>query len=364
MLGKSENISHSTHLFTISNSKYKIFSRKTNSGSRRLPDLSPTFTQHAATEKNVPSGNRNKRQVNISVSQQELDKAIDDVLVAEFMPASVVINHHLEILQFRGTTDVFLTHPKGKATFNILKMARPEIAFELRSAISKTIKTNQRILKTGIELKIKSAVKIISIEIVPLEIEWNEPLLLVLFTEHEQADMYLHQANGGKNTSLAKDRRIKKLEQELAAAQADALSISQEQEAFTEELQSAHEEVVSSNEELQTLNEELETSKEEIESTNEELITSNQELQTRIDLLNESYEYSNAIVSTMHDSLLVLGKDLRVKSANKAFYKTFGVTEEQTEGVLLYELGNKQWNIPALRDLLEDIIPKKSEFYN
>ena len=364
MLGKSENLSHSTHLFSSSNSKYKIFSRKVNSGTRRLPELSRSITQQTTSEKNVPSGNKNKTQVNISVSQQELDNAIDELLVAQFMPASVVVNHQMEIVQFRGTTEVFLRHPKGKATFNILKMAHPEIAFELRNAISKVIKTNNRISKTGIELKVKSVVKIISIEIVPLDIEWNEPLLLVLFTEHEQADLYSHQENGGKSTSIAKDRRIKKLEEELAAAQTDALSISQEQEAFTEELQSAHEEVVSSNEELQTVNEELETSKEEIESTNEELITSNQELQTRIDLLNESYEYSNAIVSTMHDPLLVLGKDLRVKSANKAFYKTFGVTEEQTEGVLLYELGNKQWNIPALRDLLEDIIPKKSEFYN
>jgi two-component system, chemotaxis family, CheB/CheR fusion protein len=213
-------------------------------------------------------------------------------------------------------------------------------------------------------LKINSEVKIISFEIVPLAIEWNEPLLLILFTEQEQAEIYSQQANSGKNNSPAKDRRIKKLEQELAAAHADALSISQEQEAFTEELQSAHEEVVSSNEELQTVNEELETSKEEIESANEELTTTNQELQTRNDLLNESYEYSNAIVSTMHEPMLVLGKDLRVKSANKAFYKKFGVTEEQTEGVLLYDLGNKQWDIPALRELLEDIIPKNSQFYN
>jgi two-component system, chemotaxis family, CheB/CheR fusion protein len=115
------------------------------------------------------------------------------VLVSEFMPASVVINHQMEIVQFRGTTDLFLTHPKGKATFNILKMARPEIAFELRNAISKVIKTKQRIRKTGIELKINSEVKIISFEIVPLKIEWNEPLLLILFTEHEQTEIYSQQ---------------------------------------------------------------------------------------------------------------------------------------------------------------------------
>ncbi|WP_162343316.1 chemotaxis protein CheB [Cyclobacterium salsum] len=364
MLGKSENISHSTHLFSPFKEKYKIFSRRKNSGAHRLPELSPRMKQSIESEKNTPSSNRKKAQVNVSVSQRELDDAIDEVLVSEFLPASVVINHHLEILQFRGTTDLFLTHPKGKATFNVLKMARPEISFELRKAISKVIKTENRVSKSGIELKVDGAVKVISFEVVPLDIEWDEPLLLIIFKEHEQAELYSKQANSKNDNSPAKDRRIKKLEQELATARADALSVSQEQEAFTEELQSAHEEVVSSNEELQTVNEELETSKEEIESTNEELITTNQELQTRIDLLNESYEYSNAIVSTMHDPLLVLGNDLRVKSANKAFYKTFDVTEAETEGVLLYELGNKQWNIPELRKLLEKIIPNNAEFHD
>ncbi|MBK9256965.1 MAG: PAS domain-containing protein [Saprospiraceae bacterium] len=364
MLGKSENISHSANLFTSSNKKYKIFSRKLNTGFQRLPELSPRFVYPDAVRNNVPVAHRNIiSNHNSSVQFQVLDKTIDDILVSEFMPASVVIDHQLEIIQFRGITDLFLTHPKGKATFNILKMARPEIAFELRNAITKAIKTKQRIRKTGIELKIDSEIKVISIEVVPLKIEWNDPLILILFTEHEQTEIYSKQVNRGNN-SPAKDKRILKLEQELATAHDDALVFTQEQEAFTEELQSAHEEVVSSNEELQTLNEELETSKEEIESANEELITTNQELQTRNDLLNESYEYSNAIVSTMHEPMLVLGKDLRVKSANKAFFEKFSVTEEQTLGVLLYDLGNKQWNIPALRKLLEDIIPGNSHFYN
>ena len=373
MLGKSENISQSAHLFTSSNSKYKIFSRKLNSGSQRLPELSPRFAQYAVPEKNIPLGHRNKTQTPISigtVTQQGLDNFIDNVLVSEFMPASVVINHQMEILQFRGTTDLFLTHPKGRATFNILKMARPEIAFELRNAISKVIKTNHRIRKSGIEMnptKGNTDVKIISLEIVPLNIESNEPLLLILFTEQEQAEIYLHQATSGKNPiaiGAAKDRRIQKLEQELAAAHTDALVIAQDQEAFTEELQSAHEEVVSSNEELQTVNEELETSKEEIESANEELTTTNQELQTRNDLLNEAYDYSEALFSTIHEPMIVLDKNLRVKSANKTFYKIFNVKEEDTEGMLLYDLGNKQWNIPRLRELLEDVLPRNTHFHN
>jgi two-component system, chemotaxis family, CheB/CheR fusion protein len=124
------------------------------------------------------------------------------------MPACVVVDYQMEIVQFRGTTDLFLYPPKGKATFNILKMARPEIAFELRNAIQKPLK-QKRIRESGIELKINSEVKIISFEIVPLKIEWNEPLLLILFTEHEQTEVYSKLETSRKNDSPAKDRRIK-----------------------------------------------------------------------------------------------------------------------------------------------------------
>ncbi len=129
MLGKSENISHSANLFTGFNKKYKVFSRQTNSGTRTLPALLPRYTQQTVTEKNILETNKTKlKRTSMAigaVNHNGLDDAIDAVLVSEFMPASVVINHQLEIVQFRGTTDLFLTHPKGKATFNILKMARP-----------------------------------------------------------------------------------------------------------------------------------------------------------------------------------------------------------------------------------------------
>lgn len=368
MLGKSENISQAANLFADYNKKYKIFSRKLNSNGRKLSILLPRYAQQTLSQKNIALPNKNNPKPNSLISNLGLDHAIDSVLVTEFMPASVVINHQMEIVQFRGTTDLFLTHPKGKATFNILKMARPEIAFELRNAITKVIKSKQRYRKGGIELNpINNGNygRVMSLEIVPLKIESDEPLLLIIFTDHEQTETsYLNQAGGEKGNSLAKDRRIKKLELELAAAHADALAFAQEQEAFAEELQSSNEVVVSSNEELQTVNEELETSKEEIESANEELTTTNQELQTRNDLLNEAYDYSEALFATIHEPMIVLDKNLRVKSANKTFYKTFNVKVEETEGMLLYDLGNKQWNIPRLRELLEDILPRNSHFHD
>lgn len=64
-----------------------------------------------------------------------------------------------------------------------------------------------------------------------------------------------------------------------------------------------------------------------------------------------------AILKTMHQPLVVLDSDLVVKGANRAFYTTFKVEPDETEGVAIYDLGNAQWDIPKLRDLLRDILP-------
>src|SRR5687768_7562795 len=72
--------------------------------------------------------------------------------------------------------------------------------------------------------------------------------------------------------------------------------------------------------------------------------------------------YAQDIVNTVREPLLMLDTTLRVRSANRAFYQTFRVSQEETENRLIYELGNGQWDIPALRTLLEDVIPTSSVF--
>jgi signal transduction histidine kinase/CheY-like chemotaxis protein len=72
--------------------------------------------------------------------------------------------------------------------------------------------------------------------------------------------------------------------------------------------------------------------------------------------------YAQDIVDTVREPLLILDTDLRVQSGNRAFYQTFKVSPDETENYLIYELGNGQWDIPALRTLLEDIVPTSSVF--
>ena len=359
MLGKSETIGASGHLFTHIDHKFKIYLKRKNTGAHSFPSLLPKLSRAGKIDKKISLNSESK---NTSATSTGFDKDVDSILLSKFVPASVVIDQSMEILQFRGETDPFLKHPTGKASLNILKMTTPEISFELRHAIPFVLKTMEPFRKAGIEVKSIPGIKLVTLDIIPLSPEGEEPLLLILFTKPALIETFLQEGKSGKNNLLAKDRKIQKLEEELASAKADMHSFAEDQEIFVEELQSANEEIVSSNEELQSVNEELETSKEEIESTNEELITTNQELQTRNELLNESYQYSGAILASIHEPLLVLDKDLRVVSASKSFYKKFNIAANETEGILLYDVGNKEWDIPALRQLLEDILPKNSEF--
>jgi signal transduction histidine kinase/CheY-like chemotaxis protein len=83
---------------------------------------------------------------------------------------------------------------------------------------------------------------------------------------------------------------------------------------------------------------------------------------TREPLVEDIQTYAQNIVDTVREPLLILDTTLRVRSANRAFYQAFHVSSEETEDRLIYELGNGQWDIPDLRTLLEDIVPKSSVF--
>src|ERR1700726_28336 len=74
--------------------------------------------------------------------------------------------------------------------------------------------------------------------------------------------------------------------------------------------------------------------------------------------IEEARAFAQAIIDTVREPVLVLDQDLRVITASRSFYRTFKVGPEVTQGKLLYELGDRQWDIPKLRLLLEKIVPE------
>ena len=76
----------------------------------------------------------------------------------------------------------------------------------------------------------------------------------------------------------------------------------------------------------------------------------------------KSWTYIKTVVDVVREPVLILDKDFRVMAANESFYRVFQVDQKDTDQKIVYELGNGQWDIPALRKLLEDILPKNTFF--
>ncbi|MBN1662570.1 MAG: PAS domain-containing sensor histidine kinase [Deltaproteobacteria bacterium] len=79
---------------------------------------------------------------------------------------------------------------------------------------------------------------------------------------------------------------------------------------------------------------------------------------------DEASDFAESVINTVREPLISLNQDLRVVTVSRSFYEFFKVKPEETVGQLIYDLGNKQWNIPKLRELLENILPKKATFDN
>jgi len=155
--------------------------------------------------------------------------------------------------------------------------------------------------------------------------------------------------------AIADAKENARLRRELAEATRFLQTVMEEHDAANEELQASNEEVRSANEELQSMNEEL-------KSSNEQLATLSQEVQDRNVKLGRALDYANGIVETVRNPLLILDADLRVERANRAFYSYFQVAPEETTGRLVYELEKGQWDIPALREALEEVLPRDARF--
>jgi two-component system CheB/CheR fusion protein len=355
LLGKSETTGGVPDLFAPAAKNEKLYTRK---------DVPSRFI-HVVSQRAELNLNQNNDKPKAENMRSDFQKTADDIVLSKYTPAGVVVNEAMDIVQFRGSTSKYLEQSSGKPSHNLLVMAKHGLAFELRSILHKSKKEKGPVIKENIPVQVNGSLSNITIEAIPLP-NTIDPHYLILFHDsyligNKQLPVVNKKATAKSKTD-DKDLRILQLEQELAQTREDMRSITEDQEAANEELQSANEELLSGSEELQSLNEELETSKEELQSTNEELTVVNQEMVNLNEQVAAARNYAESIVTNIREPLLVLDKYLRVKTANKSFYTTFRVNEQETEGVLIYDLGNKQWNIPELRTLLEKILPEKSIF--
>ncbi|MBD1915245.1 MULTISPECIES: chemotaxis protein CheB [Cyanophyceae] len=470
LLGSSETAGEFSYLFSLVDSRYKLYAKQSSS----LP-LSFDFDPTTYTPSSLPPRPDPPR---VRIPDIDLYGLADQTVLNRYGPAGVLVNDRLDILQFRGQTGTYLEPAPGRASLNLLTMAKEGLRLDLRTAFYQARQTSQAVQRRS--LLIEAGDRPVQIEVVPLSPQpADKAYYLVFFTDLVPDGTAAEVDIPAADLESQYRQENLALQQDLDTTRSHLQSIIQEQEATNQDLRAANEEILSSNEELQSTNEELQTAKEEIQATNEELSTINDELYrrntetTRIsddfqnllssihipilmleddlrirrftptaatlfnlipgdvgrplgninhrlavddleahilavintleqssqevqdqegrwydlrirpyrtldnridgavvvlvdidslkrsdDKLRQARDYADAIVQTVREALVVLTHDLRVVTANRQFYQTFQVSPGDTEGQLIFELGNGQWNIPQLRSLLHDLLPQ------
>ncbi len=360
LLGKSESVGNQTDLFELTDKDYRIYTKKS---SNSTPHFDFSIRSKFITNEHISELERPLE----SGADFDIDKETDKLLLSRYVPASVLVNKDLEIIKFHGNTSHYISPASGKASLNLLRMVKDELVFEVRTLIFRAKKEGRPTRKEGLRFAINGQLREINIEAVPIRPDNKEPYYLVVFEEKTVSSFSEYPSPQNASSGKKEDHQynqILALQQEVREGRESMKIMSEEFEATREELQSANEEVLSSNEELQSINEELETSKEELQSTNEELSTINDELLHRNNDLEVAKDYSSAIVEAIREPLVVLNEDMKVRTANKAFYRYFKTLPEETEGYTFFEIGNGEWNIAELQKQLREIFSKNNDIRN
>jgi two-component system CheB/CheR fusion protein len=317
MLGNAESVGTHHDLFDPVDKKAKIYTKKL-SGTLpgvvfgRQEELLPEQRQAGQVERHA---------------MPDVQKAADLFIVSRFAPMGVLVDEELKIIQFRGATGDYLEPAAGRASFQLLKMARGNLSLELRGLIQEARAAGRSIRREHVRFQPKEgSVRDINLEVAPIRGEASAGYhFLVLFEEATASPSAGEPAPAVAPEKTEPNLEVADLRRELAANKSYLQATVEEAEAANEELKSANEEIMSSNEELQSTNEELETAKEELQSANEELTTVNEEVQTRNTELSRLNGDLNNFLGSVNVPVIMLGTDLRIRRFTPKTHRVFNL---------------------------------------
>lgn len=296
LLGKSEALGSSAHLFIEEESKCKIYSRNPAVAARSA--LAPA--DHAKAPARAATAES-------TGAAFDLEKAVERIIWQRYAPAALVVDAGLQVLHFEGNAGPYLAPARGAATLHVLKLVREELALDLRTALHRAKKEETPVRREGIRFPQDGGSKTVNLEVIPVKGRHARGADFLILIEEVPARGAAEPREAGEEDELVH------LRQELASTREHLQSIIESQEATNEALTVEHEEVLSANEELQSTNEELETAKEELQSSNEELTTLNEELQNRNAELGQlTNDLSNLLVG-VSIPVIIVGGDRRIR---------------------------------------------------
>ncbi|RYG03607.1 MAG: PAS domain S-box protein [Chitinophagaceae bacterium] len=303
-LGTSESVDGATDLYSTFDRESHVFqSRQVRSRHYPVPEIisGPRFTPADPLRKSDLKENRVQEHITFGELHQRL--------LEEYAPPSVIVNEDYDIVHMSERAGRYLEMSGGEPTQNILKLVRPGLRLELRTALFQAIQRKTLVETRGLKIAFNDETHSLNIKVRPVldEQSATKGFILVIF-EPASDDQAPEKIVISANEPVAK-----RLEEELIRLKGQLRTSSDQHEFQAEELKASNEELQAMNEELRSAAEELETSKEELQSINEELRTVNQELKIKIEETSLSSNNLQNLINSADVGTIFLDRNFRIR---------------------------------------------------
>jgi len=280
--------------------------------------------------------------------------------IEQLAPPSMLVDESHRVIHLSENAGRFMLPSGGPLSGDAVDLVRPELRFELRSALNRVFEQRASTLSLAILVQFNGTPHRVHLHVRPTqETSPNEARsAVVMFIEGEAAD--------GSLASLdrqANDETDVRLRQELELTQARLRTVREESDAANEELRATNEELQSINEEYRSTSEELETSKEELQSINEELQTVNSELKLKFETISRAHSDLQNLMAATDIGTLFLDSSLRIKRFTDRITELFSVTPTD-EGRSITDFAHQLEYNELVRDaraVLADLSPVRRE---
>lgn len=302
-LGLSESADSASDLYAPYNREYHIFqTRQATARTYPVPESVPSFnyTQPPIVANNIIQEQRVKDRITLGDLHQRM--------LEQYAPPSVVINADYDIVHLSERAGRYLQITGGEPSQNLLKLVRPELRLELRSALYQAVNRQSRVEARGLRVNVDDHTETINIHVRPVfrKDDTGQGFMLVVFEPTLTED-------ASNEVVLSSDEPVaRQLEEELMRLKAQLRASIEQHEFQAEELKASNEELQAMNEELRSAAEELETSKEELQSINEELRTVNQELKVKVEETTLASNNLQNLINSVDIGTIFLDRSFRV----------------------------------------------------
>ncbi len=316
MLGTSESADSPAGLFRIVDRDARLYRSSSAPGdkSRLLPRLLGPIRPHEHLSPFVSAS---------AHSAVLSDAALHRAAIEAVAPPSILVDQSHRVVHLSDNAGRYLQPAGCPLSGDVVDLVRPELRFELRSALNRVFEQDRATLSLPIMVRFNGSPHRVHLQVKSaVQKDPNGPRrAIVLFIEGEVVF-----DNVVALEQHATDETVLRLTQELELMQARLRTVREESDAANEDLRAANEELQSINEEYRSTSEELETSKEELQSINEELQTVNTELKLKLEAISRAHSDLQNLMAATDYGTLFIDASLRIRRFTQRVTELFSIT--------------------------------------